>query len=67
MICRRAGSPRSLSETAWGVRSWLYGAVGFGYPGSFWRDFVTARRRAAYDDIIVIELEPFRYGSNSYH
>ena len=43
-----------------GARSWLYRAVGHGHPEAFWRDYVTALRRAGYDDVVVIELEePF--------
>jgi sugar phosphate isomerase/epimerase len=44
----------------WGARSWIYRAVGFGHPESFWKDFFTALRRAGYDDVVSIELEePF--------
>jgi sugar phosphate isomerase/epimerase len=44
----------------WNARSWVYCAIGNGHPEEFWAEYVTALRRAGYDDAVIIELEdPF--------
>jgi len=59
-VIRRQGLVPAGDFADWGARSWLYRAVGHGHPTAFWRDYVTALRRAGYDDVVVIELEePF--------
>ena len=59
-VVRRQGLVPAGDFADWEGRSWHYRAIGFGHPESFWREFVTALRRAGYDDVVVIELEePF--------
>lgn len=41
----------------WDNRSWSYAAVGQGHDRMFWRNYVTALRRAGYDGPVVIEIE----------
>jgi len=65
-VIRRQGLVPAGDFADWGSRSWLYRAVGNGHPELFWRDFVTALRRAGYDDVVVIELEePFMSTSDA--
>lgn len=59
-IVARQGLASAVDYADWNGRSWLYRAIGHGHDQRFWTDFVTALRRAGYDDTIVLELEdPF--------
>jgi sugar phosphate isomerase/epimerase len=41
----------------WEARTWIYRAIGFGHPVSFWQEFFTTLRRIGYDDVVSIEIE----------
>ena len=59
-MIRRQGLVPAGDFADWGAGPGSYRAVGTAIPTAFWRDFVTALRRAGYDDVVVIELEePF--------
>jgi sugar phosphate isomerase/epimerase len=59
-IVRREGLAPACDFDDWNSRSWLYRAIGYGHPATFWCDFVVALRRAGYDGALAIELEePF--------
>jgi sugar phosphate isomerase/epimerase len=59
-VVRREGLAPACDFDDWDSRSWLYRAIGYGHPATYWRDYVTALRRAGYDGPVAIELEePF--------
>lgn len=59
-LVRSEGLIPACAYDDWDRRSWAMRAIGYGHDASFWRDYVTALRRAGYDDVLAIELqEPY--------
>ena len=56
-VVRREGLVSACDFDDWDRRPWLYRAIGYGHPESFWRDYVMALRRAGYDGAVAIEIE----------
>lgn len=56
-VTMRDGVVPACKYDDWDARSWIYRAIGFGHPESFWKDFFTALRRNDYDDVVSIEIE----------
>jgi sugar phosphate isomerase/epimerase len=56
-VVRAEGLVPACDFDDWERRSWLYRAIGYGHPETFWRDYVIALRRAGYDGAVAIELE----------
>jgi sugar phosphate isomerase/epimerase len=54
---RRDGLVPACNYDDWDGRSWIYRAIGFGHPEAFWKDYLTALRRAGYDDVVSMEIE----------
>lgn len=57
---RRNGLLPDCSYDDWNSRSWTMRAVGYGHSDLWWREFITALRKAGYDGCLAIELqEPY--------
>jgi sugar phosphate isomerase/epimerase len=53
----RDGLAPACRYDEWDSRSWIYRAIGFGHPESFWKDYFTELRRNGYDGVASVEIE----------
>jgi sugar phosphate isomerase/epimerase len=63
-LVRRDGLIPAVQFDDWDNRSWSYRALGHGHDSVFWRNYVTALRRAGYDGPVVIEIEEPYYATD---